>query len=167
MRIIGRAWGLGALVAAGLILTGGAQGADTPVVRVKALVSASGVRLEAEANGPFEYSTYRPSESLYIVDLRGVSAADPAGARVVASELVKSYRVLPYTSGEKPVVRLEVLLSQGVEPRLERKDDQDLALVVSRTPDAVSPATAKPSPAVAAIVGSLSVPTLACETSAR
>jgi len=72
MRIIGRGWGLGALVAAGLILASGAQGADTPVVRVKALVSASGVRLEAEANGPFEYATYRPSESLYIVDLNGV-----------------------------------------------------------------------------------------------
>jgi len=158
MRIIGRAWGLGALVAAGLFLTTGAQGADTPVVRVKALVNASGVRLEAEANGPFEYTTYRPSESLYIVDLSGVSAADPAGARLVASELVKGYRVMPYASGDKPVVRVEILLSQGVEPRLERKDNQDLALVVSRTPDAVSPATGKPSPAVAAIVATAAKP---------
>jgi len=158
MRIIGRGWGLGALVAAGLILTGGAQAADTPVVRVKALVSPGGVRLEAEANGPFEYTTYRPSESLYIVDLNGVSAADPAGARVVASELVKSYRVLPYTSGEKPVVRVEILLSQGVEPRVERKDAQDLALVVSRTPDAISPATASPSASVTAIVPAAAKP---------
>jgi type IV pilus secretin PilQ/predicted competence protein len=149
MRIIGRGWGMGALVAASLILAGGALAADTPVVRVKAMVSASGVRLEAEANGPFEYSTYRPSESLYILDLSGVSAADPAGARVVASELVKSYRVLSYASGEKPVVRVEILLSQGVEPRLERKGDQDLELVVSRTPDAISPAT---SPSASALV---------------
>jgi len=163
MRIIGQGWGLGAFIAAGLLLTGGAQGADTPVVRVKALVSASGVRLEAEANGPFEYTTYRPSESLYIVDLNGVSAADPAGARVVASELVKSYRVLPYTSGEKPVVRVEILLSQGVEPRVERKDAQDLALVVSRTPDAISPATAPPSPSVAAIVPAAAKPKSASE----
>jgi type IV pilus assembly protein PilQ len=149
MRIIGRAWGLGTLVAAGLISAGGALAADTPVVHVKAMVSAGGVRLEAEANGPFEYSTNRPSDSLYIVDLSGVSAADAAGARVVPSELVKSYRVLSYTSGEKPVVRVEILLTQGVEPRLERKDDQDLALVVSRTPDA---AASRPSPPLPAIV---------------
>jgi type IV pilus secretin PilQ/predicted competence protein len=145
MRIIGRAWGLGTLVAAGLISAGGALAADTPVVHVKAMVNAGGVRLEAEANGPFDYSTYRPSDSLYILDLSGVSAADSAGARVVASELVKSYRVLSYTSGEKPVVRVEILLSQGLEPRLERRDDQDLALVVSRTPEASSPAASKSS----------------------
>ena len=56
-------------------------------------------RLEAQANGPFEYTTYRPSESLYVLDLSGVSAADPAGARVVASDLVKSYRVTTYSAG--------------------------------------------------------------------
>jgi len=152
MRIIGRAWKLTTLIAAGLSFTGGPLAAETPVVHVKAMVSASDVRLEAEANGPFEYSTYRPSESLYIVDLSGVSAADPAGARVVPSELIKSYRVIPYTSGEKSVVRVEILLSQGVEPRVERKDDQDLALVVSRTPEAGSPATAKPTPVVSAVL---------------
>ena len=54
MRIIGWAWGMGALVAAGLILATGALAAETPVVHVKAMVSASGVRLEATANGPFE-----------------------------------------------------------------------------------------------------------------
>ena len=54
-----------------------------------------------------------------------------------------------YASGEKPVVRVEILLSQGVEPRIERQNNQDLALVVSRTPDAISPAA---SPATSAIV---------------
>lgn len=152
MRMIGRAWGLGALVTASLVVAGGALAADAPVVHVKAVVSDGGVRLEAEANAPFEYTTYRPSENLYVVDLSGVSAADPTGARVVASDLVKSYRVLPYAAGEKPVVRVEVLLSQGIEPRVERKDAEDLALVVSRTPDALLPANAKPSTAVAAIV---------------
>ena len=53
----------------------------------------------------FEYTTYRPSASLYVLDLSGVSAGDPAGARVVASDLVKSYRVITYSSGTKPVVR--------------------------------------------------------------
>ncbi|MGA8145267.1 MAG: type IV pilus secretin PilQ [Candidatus Acidiferrales bacterium] len=140
MRIMWRAWGLTALVAASLILTNGALPAnDAPVVHVKAVVKDGAVRLEAQANAPFEYTTYRPSESLYVLDLSGVSAADPAGARVVASDLVKSYRVINYASGQKPVVRVEVLLSQGIEPRLERKDSQDLTLLVGRAND--SPAT--------------------------
>ena len=142
MRIMRRALGLTALVAAALILTSGAlQASDGPVVHVKAVVTNGNVTLEAQANGPFEYTTYRPSESLYVLDLSGVSAADPAGARMVASDLVKSYRMLTYTAGKKPVVRLEILLSQGVEPRLERKDSQELTLLVSRTDETTGKAT--------------------------
>jgi type IV pilus secretin PilQ/predicted competence protein len=145
MRIMWRAWGLGALVAAGLILSSGSlRAGDAPVVHLKAVVEGGTVRLEAEANGPFEYTTYRPSDSLYVVDLTGVSAADGNGARVVPSDLIKSYRVVNYASGDKPVVRVELLVNKGVEPRVERKDSQDLALVVSR--DDVS-ASAKPTSA--------------------
>jgi type IV pilus assembly protein PilQ len=148
-----RALGLTALVAAALILTSGAlRASDGPVVHVKAVVKNGTVTLEAEANGPFEYTTYRPSESLYVLDLSGVSAADPAGARMVASDLVKSYRTLTYTAGKKPVVRLEILLSQGVEPRLERKDPQQLTLLVSRTNDSAGKtALTGPAPAVTPI----------------
>ncbi len=151
MRIMWRAWGLTALVAASLILTNGALPAnDAPVVHVKAVVKDGAVRLEAQANAPFEYTTYRPSESLYVLDLSGVSAADPAGARVVASDLVKSYRVINYASGQKPVVRVEILLSQGIEPRLERKDPQDLTLLVARTDGATSAPSADKASAAAA-----------------
>jgi len=133
MRTTWRVWGLSALIAASLISTNGPLGAaDSPTVHVKAVVKDGTVRLEAEASGPFDYTTFRPSETLYVVDLSGVSSADPAGARVVSSDLVKSYRLITYASGAKPVVRLEVLLSQGVEPRLERRDAQDLTLLVSR-----------------------------------
>ena len=151
MRIMWRGWGLTAAVAASLILTNGALPAnDAPVVHVKAVVKDGAVRLEAQANAPFEYTTYRPSESLYVLDLNGVAAADPAGARVVASDLVKSYRVINYASGQKPVVRVEILLSQGIEPKLERKDSQDLTLLMSRTGDsAAAPAAEKaPAPAI-------------------
>ena len=144
MRIMWRAWGLGAFIAAGLILSKGALAGDSPVVHVKAVVEGGAVQLQAQANGPFEYSTYRPSESLYVLDLSGVSAADPGGARVVASDLVKSYRVITYASGEKPVVRVEVLLTQGLEPRIERKDAQNLTLLVSRV-SASSQSASKPS----------------------
>ena len=94
MRIMRRAWGLTAFAAAALILTNGALSAsDSPVVHVKAVVKDGAVTLDAQANGPFEYTTYRPSESLYVLDLSGVSAGDSSGARVVPSELVKSYRL--------------------------------------------------------------------------
>ena len=143
MRIMWRAWGLGALVAAGLVLSGGSlRAADAPVVHLKAVVDGGTVRLEAEANGPFEYTTYRPSDSLYVVDLTGVSAADGAGARVVASDLIKSYRVVNYASGDKPMVRVELLVTKGVEPRIERKDSQDLSLVVSHDDGSARPTAA-------------------------
>jgi type IV pilus assembly protein PilQ len=155
MRIMRRGWGLTALAAASLILTSGALSAnDAPVVHVKAVVKDGAVRLEAQANAPFEYTTYRPSESLYVLDLSGVSAADPGGARVVASELVKSYRVINYASGQKPVVRVEILLSQGIEPRLERKDAQDLTLLVARTGESSSAAPSAKSAAPAIIPAS-------------
>ncbi len=157
MRIMWRAWGMTALVAASLILTNGALPAnDSPVVHVKAVVKDGAVRLEAQANAPFEYTTYRPSESLFVLDLSGVAAADPAGARVVASDLVKSYRVINYASGQKPVVRVEILLSQGIEPRLERKDSQDLTLLVSRTPGSATAPT--PTAAAAASAAPAIVP---------
>jgi type IV pilus assembly protein PilQ len=138
-----RGWGLAALLAVALILTNGALlASDAPVVHVKAVVKDGSVRLEAQASGPFEYTTYRPSESLYVLDLSGVSAGDQAGARVVASDLIKSYRLISYASGPKPIVRLEILLNQGVEPRLERKGTQDLTVLASRTgePKAAAPA---------------------------
>jgi len=132
MRIMRRAWGLTAFVAAALMLTNGALSAsDAPVVHVKAVVKDGAVTLDAQANGPFEYTTYRPSESLYVLDLSGVSAGDTSGARVVPSELVKSYRLTTYSAGQKPVVRLEILLRPGITPRLARNGNQELTLYVS------------------------------------
>jgi len=152
MRIMRRAWRLSALAAVSLILTSGAPRAgDPPVVHVKAVVKDGAVRLEAQANAPFEYTTYRPSDSLYVLDLSGVTSADPAGARLVASDLVKSYRTQTYSSGPKPIVRLEILLSQGVEPRLERKNTQDLTLLVSRTSAPAGRAPSSTAPALAPV----------------
>ncbi|HUO34334.1 MAG TPA: type IV pilus secretin PilQ [Candidatus Acidoferrum sp.] len=133
MRIIRRGWGLAAGLALGLMLTGGAaMAADSPVVHVKATVKDGGVVLVAQANGPFDYTTYRPSESLFVVDLTGVSSGDTAGARIVDSDLVKGYRLLTYEEGQKPVVRVEVLLASGVQPRVDRTDNAELTLLVGK-----------------------------------
>ncbi len=159
MRIMRRAWGLTAFVAAALILTSGALSAgDAPVVHIKAVVKDGAVTLDAQANGPFEYTTYRPSESLYVLDLSGVSAGDSSGARVVPSELVKSYRLTSYSAGSKPVVRLEILLRPGITPRLERSGNQQLTLFVSANGNAdgsVEPVAVTPAPAVKAAPATL------------
>ncbi len=133
MRMIWRAWGLGALVVLGLILSNGTVSADGgAALRVKAQTSDGAVRLDLQADAPFQYTTYRPSESLYVIDLTGVSAADAAGVRVVPSSLIKSYRLSNYTSAGKPAVRLELLLDPGVQPKLDRADAQDLSISASR-----------------------------------
>lgn len=158
MRIMSRAWRLAAVVAAGLIMTNGALLAgDAPVVRVKATVGQDAVRLDAQASGPFQYTSYRASKSLYVLDLSGVSPADAAGARVVPSELVKGYRETAYSVGQKPMVRLEVLLAEGIQPRVERTDADKLSLVVSRADDPVGPAAAAPALKPASVVAPAAV----------
>ncbi|HTU32485.1 MAG TPA: type IV pilus secretin PilQ [Candidatus Acidoferrum sp.] len=164
MRIMSRAWRLAAIVAAGLIVTDGALLAgDAPVVHVTAAVGQQAVRLEAQANGPFQYTSYRASKSLYVLDLSGVSAADGGAARVIPSELVKGYREVGYSVGEKPMVRLEVLLAEGLQPRVERTNADDLTLLVSRVDDSAAAATAapvlKPASAVAPAVNVENTPT--------
>jgi type IV pilus assembly protein PilQ len=135
-----------------MLTSGSVSANDAPVVHVKAVVKDGAVSLEAQANGPFEYTTYRPSESLYVLDLSGVSAGDSAGARVVPSEFVKSYRLTSYSAGQKPVVRLEILLRPGVQPRLQRADNHELMLLVSANGNAdasAQPVAITPSPAAA------------------
>ena len=147
MRMIWRGLGLSSLIAASLVSSGTLRAADQPVVvHVKTVLKDGGVRLEAQANGAFDYTTYRPSGNLLVLDLSGVSTADPAGARVVASDLVKSYRLVSYTEGDKPMVRVEVLLAQGLDPQIEKVDPQDLVLTVN------SAATRVSAPAVPAVV---------------
>jgi type IV pilus secretin PilQ/predicted competence protein len=153
MRIMSRAWRLAAVLGASLIVMDGALLAgDAPVVHVKATVGQEAVRLDAQANGPFQYTSYRASKSLYVLDLSGVSPADGGGARVVPSELVKGYREIAYSVGQKPMVRLEVLLAEGLEPRVQRTNTSDLTLVVSRVADSVSPSANAPALKPASIV---------------
>jgi type IV pilus secretin PilQ/predicted competence protein len=142
---IKRALGLGALVASGCYLLGGPlNAAEAPVVHLNAVVNDGKVQLQASADGPFEYTSYRQSPTLYVVDLSGVSAGDAAGARVVASDLVKSYRVISYSSAKKPMVRVELLVAKNVEPRIERTDAKDISLIVSSDSVASSPSASAP-----------------------
>jgi type IV pilus secretin PilQ/predicted competence protein len=130
MRIISRPWAIAAVFAASLLQTSGAVAAESaPVVRVDAVVTKGTVCLEAQANGPFEYTTYRPNDTLFVVDLTGVSSADEA-AKVVGAGSVRSYRLVSFREGTKPAVRLEVLLNSGVVPQVQRPNPTALNLIV-------------------------------------
>ena len=111
------------LILAALAISGGPAAAIPAApatgVRVEALVQPHQVRLEAKAGVPFEYTTYRPSENLFVVDLAGVSTSAPSSAKVLESDVVTSYRVLQYRAGERAIVRVEILLRADAEPRVE------------------------------------------------
>lgn len=152
MRMIWRSLGLSAIVAASLFVSSGnLRAADQPVVHVKTVVSGGGVRLEAQATGPFDYTAYRPSENLFVLDLSGVSSGDPVGARIVPSDLVKSYRLVPYAEGSKSMVRLEVLLAQGLKPDVQKTDSQNLVLTVSRSANVAAAGSPAVAPSIAPI----------------
>ncbi len=133
MRKNFRPWAVAGIMVAGLLQTSGVLLAETaPVVHVNAVVKDGTVRLEAEGTAPFEYTTYRPNSTLFVVDITGVTV-DVAGAgdaRVVDAGPVRSYRLIPYESGDKASTRLEVLLRTGVEPRIERENSTHLTLVI-------------------------------------
>ena len=111
-------------------------------LHVKPEVSDGGVRLELQANGPFEYTTFRASESLYVLDISGVSVGDAAGLHIVRSELIKSYGGRPIPPARRPWSDRSAA-GEGRQPRVERTDAQDVELVVSRNANAAATAPAK------------------------
>jgi hypothetical protein len=124
---------LASLFSASLILTSSALLADPGApLHVDAAVKNGVVRLHANSNGPFQYTTSRPTPNLYIVDLNGVSTTEPAEARLLESDLVSSYRVVEAQASGRTVVRLEILLRVPVDPQLERDNDRELTLVIAR-----------------------------------
>jgi type IV pilus assembly protein PilQ len=134
MRTNFRPLAVAGMLVAGLLQTSGVLLAETaPVVHVNAVVKDGTVRLEAEGSAPFEYTTYRPNSTLFVVDITGVTAdvAAAGDAQVMDAGPVRSYRLIPYQSGDKASTRLEVLLRSAVEPRLERENSTHLTLVVA------------------------------------
>ncbi len=99
-------------------------------LKVNAVVDAHGVRLEAHAADAFDYTTYRPSENLFIVDLTGVTLERSENAKVLDSALVSSYRLLQYRAGDRPIVRLEILLRVATEPQMVRTGTNDLTITI-------------------------------------
>ena len=141
MKTIGRAphWRIAALVVVVLALAGlplYSQEGPPANLSLQAAVDASGVRLEVRASGPFDYTTSRSSDTLYVVEMSGVVLEGSGAPRVLNSDVVSSYRLFPYRSMGRPVVRLEVLLRRPVGPRVERPSSSQLTIAF----DAAQPA---------------------------
>jgi len=144
------------LVAAGLPLF--AQEGPPVALHFQAAVDATGVRLEAQGTGPFEYSSYRSSDTLYVVEMSDVSLDGNAAPRVLNSDVVSGYRLLPYRAMGRSMVRLEVLLRRPVGPRIERASANELTVAFdaaqpARTAASLKPAVltnSKPAPVAAA-----------------
>ncbi len=139
------------LVVAAMAGTHGAGWAQTgpPVktLQIEAAVEADAVRVHARAAGFFDYTTYRPSENLFVVDLAGVSAGQTAGAQVLKSDIVSSYRVLQYRAGDRAIVRVEVMMRKPVEPVVQRLADGHIAIHFAASRGAVAAAPAVNAPA--------------------
>ena len=144
-----RSWRVAGLIVAVVLGMGiplRAQEGPLAALQVQATVTASDVRLDARANGPFEYSTFRASDSLYVVEMSGVTLDGSGAPRVLNSELVSGYRLLPYRSMGHSVVRLEILLRRPVAPRVERVNAQNL-VVTFAAPVAAAAAEPRMQPA--------------------
>ncbi|MFZ0640841.1 MAG: type IV pilus secretin PilQ [Candidatus Acidiferrales bacterium] len=157
-------FGLVCLVAASLlIITSAVQADPEPSVRVTSAVGQGVVRLNAKASGPFDYVIHHPSADLYYIDLTGVSASSTAAAQVLGTDIVRSYRLEQYQSGETTVSRLELLLGDGATPKITREGRDGLQIVVSKQdvinagsesaaqPQVVNAALRAPAPANAVI----------------
>ena len=134
MSKIWRGIGLACVTAASLLVinTKAVQADPQASVRVTSAIGQGVVRLDAKASGPFSYVIHHPSTDLYYIDLSGVSASSTAAAQVLGTDIVRSYRLEQYQSGDTTVSRLELLLGNGAAPQITRQGNDALQIVVSR-----------------------------------
>jgi len=150
------------------------SGSLPPEVRVDAQVIAQTVRIDTTASGPFEYTASRPAANLLVVNLTGVVSTAPTNARVLDSSIVSSYRIVPLKGGQKPGVRLEVLLRAAVEPRFERRSPDQLTLIfdpkasaASKAAPSLVPGHSTPSPVLATAIAQVTVGRMGSVTAVR
>src|SRR6185437_13061302 len=134
MSKIWRPFGFACLVAASLLIISSAVQASPaePSVRVTSVVGQGVVRLSAKASGPFDFVVHHPSADLYYIDLTGVSAGHADAAKVLNNDIVRSYRLEEYQSGDQPVSRIELLLGNGALPKITREGNDSIRIIVSK-----------------------------------
>ena len=95
-----------------LVLSCMAAAGEARLTNVSVASQGSGTSVTLHATGNFTHNEYRPSESLLLVDLKGVSAGNlNERARTLQVPGVKGYRVVGYKgAGGTDVTRVEFTL---------------------------------------------------------
>src|SRR5947209_3408733 len=110
------------------------------------------------ANGAFTHAEYRPTDTLMLIDLAGVSITHPdAESHNVASPGVQSYRIAGYRSvSGTEVARIELNLAKGavvkvndIEGGIELQVSGGPAATVAKPVASPKPAAEGPAPAIA------------------
>jgi type IV pilus assembly protein PilQ len=127
-----------------------AAGPELTQVRVTSQGSATVLTLHA--TGAFTHTEYRPSDSLLLVDLAGVSPAQlDAKTHMVNAPNLASYRVLGYKSASgADVARVELTVASSSEAKFSESSD-DLTISLSAKPGAAAPVSAPAANAQVAI----------------
>ena len=92
-----------------------APGPASQLSGMRAAVSSQAAILTLEVSGEFTYSPRTSGERLVFVDLPGVVSTRPPDSHLLPSDLISSYRVVPYFHEGQRGARLEVLLKQPVK----------------------------------------------------
>jgi type IV pilus assembly protein PilQ len=119
---------------------------------VRAAISSQAAIFTLEISGEFTYSPRTSGEQLVFVDLPGVVSTRPPDSHLLPSDLVSSYRVVPYFHEGQRGARLEVLLKQPVKVSYQKNPGALQVTFVSATgstPAAVPGTHEAPPPAVA------------------
>src|SRR4051812_31323498 len=120
-----------------------AAAAGSTMTDVSVATQGAMTTVTIRATGAFTHTEYRPTDSLLLVDMAGVSAAKLDGRmQKVQTAGVTSYRVMGYKGvGGADVARLEITLAPGAAVSFSEGTDQ-LAVHVSSSDHSYGPAEA-------------------------
>ncbi len=133
-----------------LVLSTIAAAAGSQLTDVSVATQGATTTLVLQANGPYTHTEYRPTDTIYLVDLTGVSAGKLEGlSKSVQSTGVAAYHVATYTgTGGAAVTRVEITLAPGAKATVSEEHGQ-LAVHVA---NATATATHATTPVVSAPV---------------
>ncbi|HUN88017.1 MAG TPA: type IV pilus secretin PilQ [Terriglobales bacterium] len=133
-----------------LVLSTVGMAANSQLTNVNAAAQGNATVVTLHASGAFTHTEYRPTDTLLLVDLSGVSAGTlKEVTRTLAFPGVNSYHVLGYTgSNGTEVARIEMTLAPGATVDVNQAGDA-LSIKITDTKSAAKPAAPVAAPVVA------------------
>jgi len=136
-----------------LVLSSVGMAANSQLTNVNAAVQGNATVVTLHASGAFTHTEYRPTDTLLLVDLSGVSASKMKEVtRNLGLPGVNSYHVLGYTgSSGSEVARVEITLAPGAIVDVSQAGDAlNIKVTDTRSATKVAPVTAS-TPEMAAV----------------